>query len=139
MKIFKRLFPDKERRAFNKMHRRHRKELVKLAKKTYEYDYKWLHESVIMQLGHMYEYYQKGNNVWQTDDTRLLILEQLKQVLDWESELTGDDVVEYDFDSMETIHQDGHREKMTDLDVKESALYGKIYSHIGKNIQWWWD
>lgn len=36
MKIFKRLFPDKERRAFNKMHRRHRKELVKLAKKTME-------------------------------------------------------------------------------------------------------
>lgn len=139
MKIFKRLFPDKERRAFNKMHRRHRKELVKHAKKTYEYDYKWLHESVIMQLRHMHEYYQKGNNVWQTDETRLLILEQLKQVLDWASELDGDNVEGLDLMNKEVVYLDGHRDKIDDLDAIESELYEKIYSHIGKNIQWWWD
>ena len=56
-KLFRRLFPSKELREFRKMHRRHRKELVALAKDTYEFDWGWLHDSILMQIRHMYEYY----------------------------------------------------------------------------------
>lgn len=139
MKIFNRLFPSAERRAFNRMHRRHRRELVKLARKTYEYDYGWLHESVVLQIQHMYEYYKEGNNVWQTDATKLPILEQLKQVLDWVSEFDEDNVADLDFVHEEIVCRDGHREKMSDIEAKESELYQKIYSYIGQYIQWWWD
>ena len=62
-KLFRKFFPNKEQRAFNKMHRRHRKELVKHAKKTCEWDWGWLHDSVIMQIRHIHEYYSEGNNV----------------------------------------------------------------------------
>ena len=43
-KLFKKLFPSKEMRAYNKMHRRYRRELVKLAKTIGEWDYGWLYD-----------------------------------------------------------------------------------------------
>ena len=89
-KLFRRLFPNKEMRAYRKMHRRHRKELIKHAKETGEWDWYWLHGSILMQIRHMHEYYSAGNNVWQTDETRLPIIEQLKRVLDLDDESVAD-------------------------------------------------
>lgn len=124
-RFFRRLFPDKERRAYNRMYRRHRKELVKHAKKTGEWDWCWLHQSVIMQIRHMYEYYSEGNNVWQVDESRLQIVEQLKHVLDLDAEIdrVSNDLIE-DFKKREE---------------REQGLYEELYSSIGKNIRWWWD
>ena len=85
-KIIQKIFPSKQMREFNKMHRRHRKELIKLAKETNEYDYCWLHESVIMQIRHMYEFYT-GNDVHQSDESKSEIIQQLQHVLDLEHEL----------------------------------------------------
>lgn len=124
-RFFRRLFPDKERRAYNRMYRRHRKELVKHAKKTGEWDWCWLHESVIMQIRHMYEYYSEGNNVCQTDESRLKILEQLKHVLDLDAEI---DQVQNDLSEDFQKHEE-----------REQGLYEELYSSIGKHIRWWWD
>ena len=77
----------KEMRAYNKMYRRHRKELVKHAKQTREWDYCWLFDSTIMQIKHMYEYYTERNNVWQTDETLIPIVESLGHVLALNDEL----------------------------------------------------
>ena len=86
-KLFRKLFPSKEMRAYNKMYHRHRKELVRHAKQTREWDYGWLHESVIMQIRHMYEYYTARNNVWQSDESLDLLKASLKRILDLNEEL----------------------------------------------------
>ena len=87
MKLFKKLFPSKEKKLYYKMHGRHRKELIKLVKKDAEWDYGFLHTLVITKIRHMYEYYSLGNNVWQTDETRLPIVDELKHVLDLQKKL----------------------------------------------------
>lgn len=128
-KLFRRLFPNKERRACNKMHRRHRKELIKHAKKTSEYDWCWLHESIIMQIKHMHEYYSTGNNVWQIDESRLQIVEQLKHVLDLQAEI----------ERMEDDYPDDYKDKVLEYEKKEQDLYEELYSYIGEYLRWWWD
>lgn len=128
-KLFRKLFPNKEQRAYHKMHRRHRKELIKHAKETGEWDWGWLHDSIIMQIRHMHEYYTAGNNVWQTDETRLPIIEQLKHILDMAEEIdnfyNNNDV--RDFEGFEQF------------EAKEQALYDELYSSIGRDLRYWWD
>jgi hypothetical protein len=122
----------KAMRAYRKMHRRHRKELLKLAKETREWSWGWLDEAVRMNIKHMYEYYSEGNYVWQSDDTRIPIIEQLKHVLDLYEELDG----LWSKDAMDKIN---NSEKLKVVYAKEEALYEEIYSYIGCNLKGWWD
>lgn len=115
---------NKEMREYKKMHRRHRKELIKLAKEDREWDEGYLHELVITKIRHMHEYYEAGNNVWQTDETRLQIVESLKHILDLQ------DKIDHIWDGEETI---------TDKWVMEQKLYEEMYTYIGENLQKWWD
>ena len=126
-KLFRKLFPNKEMRAYCKMHRRHRRELIKHAKATYEWGWDWLHDSVIMQIRHMYEYYIADNNVCQTDDRRFMIIEQLKRVLDLNEAI---DQIQYD---------DHWWERAEELENREQKLYEELYSSIGRDLRWWWD
>ena len=128
MKLFKKLFPSKEKKLYLKMHRRHRKELIKLAKKDAEWDYGFLHTLIITKIRHMYEYYSLGNNVWQTDETRLPIVDELKHVLDLQKKL--DDLWKEPYVGVERYHQRLKR---------EHNLYKEIYKYIGANLQKWWD
>ena len=124
-KLFRRLFPSKEMRAYRKMHRKHRKELVKNAKETRDWDYCWLYDSTIMQIRHMYEYYTAGNNVCQSEESLNTILEQLKHVLDLN-------------DEMEHLWGGKYLDFEGRL-KREQELYEEIYSYIGSHLQWWWD
>ena len=119
------IFKSKETRKYCKMHRKHRKELIKLAKETREWDFGWLHNMVIMRIKHMYEYYSAGNLVYQSEESLNKVLESLKHTLDLQDEL---DALWDDCD-----------EKDEDLFKRESELYAEIYTYIGQNIQWWWD
>lgn len=110
--------------AYRKMHRRHRKELIQLAKEDREWDWYYLHDLVITKIKHMYEYYEKGDNVWQTDETRLQIIESLKHVLDLQ-------------DRIDKIWSG--EEAVMDKWLMEQQLYEEMYLYIGKNIQRWWD
>ena len=142
-KFWKKLFPSKEMRAYNKMYRRHRKELVKLAKSVRPFDWGWLDELVLTQIKHMHEYFSAGNNVWQTDETRLPIVEQLKHVLDLYEEI---DNLDETYPS-KCIHNDDGTVSATDesaqaylkREERRIELYEEIYSYIGKYIEWWWD
>lgn len=124
----------KSMREYRKMHRRHRKELVKLAKEVRPFDWGWLDELVHAQIKHMYEYFSAGNNVWQTDETRLPIVEQLKHVMDlyeeldniWDRDTKGED----GFDSVDKIKAQYQREE---------DLYREIYSYVGCHLKEWWD
>ena len=143
--LFRKLFPDKEVREYRKMHRRHRKELVKLAKETAEYDWCWLHQSVIMQVRHMYEYYSAGNNVWQVDESRLKVADQLQRILDMEEEINrleddhlGSELVMKDGE-IKLVCPDDYREKSDAKEKRILELYQEIYSSIGRDIHWWWD
>ena len=144
-KIFRKLFPSKEMRAYLKMYRRHRKELIKHAKETGEWDWYWLHESVIMQIRHMYEYYTEGNNIWQADEKRFMVIEQLKHILDLNAEI---DQMEFDDNGVEYVHENGvctvifpddFHERCEKHEEKEQLLYEELYSLIGKYLRWWWD
>lgn len=122
MKIFNQLYWTKEMQHYRKMRRRHKKELVKLAKETREFDWGWLHQMVVMQIKHMHEYYSAGDNVWQIDESRNKIIEQLQQTLDIQSEIEKNDE-DFSLNSLKN----------------EEELYYRFYSSIGKNILWWWD
>ena len=144
-KLFRRLFPSKERRAYNKMHRKHRKELIQHAKKTCEWDWLFLHDSIIMQIRHMHEYYTANNNVWQTDESRLPIIEQLQHILDLNAEIDrgyendcGVEFIHKD-GKLEAIFPDDYSERVTKFANKEQKLYEELYGSIGKNLRWWWD
>ena len=134
---------NKEMHAYRKMYRRHRKELVKHAKETREWDYGWLYDSTIMQIRHMYEYYSVGNNVWQCDESKNEILGQLKHVLDLNDELDHlwdnyeSNIIENDDGSI-SVTERGHK-KYAAIKDREQEIYEEIYSYIGKYIQWWWD
>lgn len=142
-KLFRKLFPSKEMRAYRKMHRRHRKELVKLAKTIREWDYGWLYDSTIMQIRHMYEYYTARNNVYQSDESLLPLIDSLKHVLDLDNELehlwddhVGGHVVNEDGSISATEES---AKSFIDRSKREQELYREIYYHIGSNILTWWD
>lgn len=142
-KLFRKLFPSKEMRAYHKMYRRHRRELVKHAKQTREWDYGWFYDSTIMQIRHMYEYYTARNNVYQSDESLLSLIDSLKYVLDL------DDKLEHLWDDHvggHIINDDGSisateesAKSFLDKSNKETELYREIFYHIGSNLQYWWD
>lgn len=141
-KLWRRLFLSKEMRAYRKMYRRHKRELVKLAKEARPFDWGWLDELVLTQVKHMYEYFSAGNNVWQTDETRLPITEQLKHVLDLYEEM--DHLYEaypssyiVNDDSSVTI-MDGCQNYIN-REKRRQELFEEIYSYVGCHIQEWWD
>lgn len=144
-KLFWKLFPSKETRAYRKMYRRHRKELIKHAKNTSEWDWGFLHDSIIMQIRHMHEYYTENNNVWTNDETRLKIIEQLQHILDLEAEIDRIDdedlgVAYHHKDGITTvIAPDDFHKKAENQMKKEQELYEELYSSIGKNLRNWWD
>ena len=145
-KLFRKLFPSKEMREYNRMYRRHRRELVKLAKETREWDYSWLYRSIIMQIKHMHEYYSNGNNVWQVDESRLEIVEQLQHILDLNDELgnrlddcCGIELVYEDDKVVGYNSPDDFLERYKENEKRIQELYEEIYSSIGKHIQCWWD
>ena len=133
----------KEMRAYRKMYRRHRRELVKLAKQDRDFDYGWLDEFVHTKIKHMYEYFSNGNNVWQSEDSLGEILEQLKHVLDLYYEM---DHLWDDYESSAIKNDDGSitatsesAKKFLYIKNREQELYEEIYSYIGRFIQYWWD
>lgn len=133
----------KKMRAYRKMYHRHRKELVKLAKQDRDFDWGWLDEFVRTKIKHMHEYFSEGNNVWQTDDTRVPIVEQLKHILDlydemdhlWDSHISGHIKNE---DGSITPTEESTKSYIKIRD-REQELFEEIYSFIGCHIQEWWD
>ena len=121
----------KEKCAYRKMRRRHKKELIKLVKADRPWDHCYLHDLVITKIKHMYEYYSSGNNVWQTDETRVPICVGLNHVLQLQNEL--DNLYSDWYDSKYSV------DEITQIWEKESELYKSIYKFIGEHMEEWWD
>lgn len=121
MRLFRRIRNqfDKSMRAYYKMRRKHRRELIKLAKENEDWDYYYLHNFIITKIKHMYEYYS-ASNVLQTDETLQPIIAQLKYVLDLQEEL---DCLVDNLDKYK----------------REKKLYKEIYVWISEHLLGWWD
>lgn len=99
-----------------KLLRKHRKELKKLAKKTFDYDWMFLDKLVELKLRHMLEYYEK-ECTWLDDISKKKIIQEINHVVDM-----------YD-----TIN-DGS------LDIVQDAeMYKQIYHYLAEHLQNWWD
>lgn len=148
MKLFRRIrnLFNKEMCAYNKMHCKHRKELIKLAKDDREWDWSYLHDLVMAKIKHMHEYYTAGNNVWQTDESLLPTIDELKHVLDLQEELDNvfKDVPKPEMtindDKSLTFTWSEEAKQLSDEAYKRhDELYEEIYTYIGKHLQGWWD
>lgn len=136
----------KEKQAYRQMQKRHTKALIKLAKEDRDFDWGYLHELVITKIRHMYEYFSNGNNVWQTDETRVPICIQLNHILQLQDEIDHlqDDmepalIEENEDGSVNVIRTKESAAKVQELWQKESELYKSIYTFIGEHIEEWWD
>ena len=146
MKLFRKLFPTKETRAYRKMHRRHRRELIKLAKEDAAWDWEFLHTLVLTKIRHMYEYYKDGNCVWQVDEERLKTVAELKHVLDLQEELDNvfndmpRPIIKVNDDRSVTFTCNEEDDKRADeMFKREDELYKEIYCYITEYLRGWWD
>ena len=138
----------KEMREYNKMHRKHCKELVRLAKNDFEWDWKYLHEIVITKIRHMYEYYYAGNNVCQSEESIGDVLETLRHVLDLQSELDSLWEEKHQAKSTRTEVAEGiYKVSTSDDEInqvkslyeREEEIYKEMYAYIGEKMLLWWD
>lgn len=130
IKLFRRLFPSKEMRAYRKMHRKHRKELIKLAKEDREWDWGYFHSIVMAKIRHMYEYYESGNNVWQSEESLNKVLSTLKEVIDLDKRWD---------DAWEECVQSDEPNRLTKYYEDQDKIAKELYGKIGENMFWWWD
>lgn len=133
---------NKERKAYRKMHAQHRKEMIELAKEDREWDYDYLHDIVMTKIRHMYEYYVAGNNVWQTEESKEPIVEQLKHVLDLETERKAlwSNYTNWDVEYCNaSVSEKDVVDKVNSFHEREEELYREIYEYIGRHLQGWWD
>lgn len=128
LKIFKRIRNqfDKEMHAYYKMRRKHRKELIKLAKEDLDVDWEYLHILAITKIKHMYEYFSAGNNVTECEYTQTIIAE-LKHVLDLQSQIEN------------VWKEEANKRGVSIIVAREQTLYKEIYNYIAEHLQGWWD
>ncbi len=73
----------KRSRTYKQMMKKYHKSITKLGKDLSKNPWEWsyLSETIIEFLRFMRDYYTAGENVWQTDDTRLPIIESLNAAI----------------------------------------------------------
>lgn len=129
MNHFKRIYnicTDKKYRTYYKLHRKHRRELIRMAKQTADFDYAYLHNLVVMKIRQMLEYYVAGNNVWQSRESHENVIETLAHALQLAEDIETV-LVNWPDDSAKTYLE------------REVELYKEFYTYIGENIMYWWD
>ena len=114
-KLWKRIFKDKEMRKYWKMHKAHRKAMIKLAKADRDWDFDFMHELVVTKIKHMYEYYSAGYNICQSEESLDRILATLGHAIELADQIDNSRI------------------------WIEEELYYKFYSYIGRKILYWWD
>lgn len=100
---------------YNKMRRKHRKELIKLAKEDQDFDYEYLHSLVVVKLKNMYEFYSQGHTEFLTESDLNQILETLEHAINIADKID-----------------------MVPEPTRIKELYQEFYEYIGQNIMLWW-
>lgn len=142
-KLLQKMLPAKDDVAAVRMQHRHRRELVKMSRQSYDFSSAYLDEFVHVKIKHMHEYFSTCNDIWQTEETRQQILEQLQHVLDLWKEIDtvwenyGNSIIRNEDNSIAKNKRNAvlYLEALT----REGELYKEIYSYIGEWIQFWED
>lgn len=145
--VFRRKIMDKERKSYKKLHREHKREIVRLAKKDADYDWSFLHNLVCRKIKNMAEFYEKGFGVAQEENSRketLASLEGAIKIIDridhcWDEyrrSVIGRVGTENLID-LELI--DEERWLATKASEEEAVLYKQLYEYIGEHLREWWD
>lgn len=100
---------------YNKIRRKHRRELVKLAKEDQDFDYEYLHDLVVVKLKHMYEFYSRGCARFSSERDLNQILETLEHAINIS-------------DKIDNVYEP----------MRIRQLYQEFYEYIGQNILLWW-
>ena len=100
---------------YNKMRRKHRKELIKLAKEDQDFDYEYLHNLVVVKLKNMYEFYSQGHAEFLAESDLNQILETLEHAINIADKID-----------------------MVPEPTRVKELYQEFYEYIGQNIMLWW-
>ena len=122
----------KELRAYKKRRKETRKKLKRMAKIYKPYDWGYLQDFVEVIINDMYDYYNEGVNVWQVDESRLTIVNQLLKALDL-IDATKED--HYGFDCSKQYTPEEYQE----MENKIHKAYEDLYTFVGKHLQEWWD
>ena len=100
---------------YNKMRRKHRKELIDLAKEDQDFDYEYLHNLVVVKLKNMYEFYSQGHAEFLAESYLNQILETLEHAINISDKID-----------------------MVPEPTRIKELYQEFYEYIGQNIMLWW-
>lgn len=119
----------KEWRAYKKKRKAARKKLKKLLKTYGPWEWGYIQDFMEIIINDMYDYYNEGVNVWQTDETRVPIINQLLKALDLIDQIDKIDNLDCPTSLEEAKRQEDNLQQ----------AYIDFYTHIGKNLRWWWD
>lgn len=136
----------KAEKLYKAMQKKHRKERVKLAKESADFDWSYLHNYVKTFVLHMYEFYDTGVMLYQAEEERqktLSSLRKAKELIDkMESVfkpyyetlelLTDEQLTEF-------ITSDKWDKVTTELAKEEEKLFVEFYRYIGEHMKEWWD
>ena len=161
--ILKALAPTrKEKRAFKKMRRKHKKELRKLIKEDVPWNWECLHELIVLKIKQTYEYFEAGNCIIQAKEGVTKVLQSINKVLNILNqmnhcddaynayneqypmpfprfELCGEDgLYKIVFDEPDEIHKERHR-IWTESKENYAKLFEKFYKELGKQMPKWFD
>lgn len=142
-KLLKKLWPPKEDIEHLRIQHRHKRELLQIARQSYDFSYAYLDEFVRVKIVHMHEYFSSCTDIWQTEESRAQIIEQLQHVLDLWGKI---DTLWENYNNSIIRNEDGSiaqnkRNAVLYLEAltREGELYKEIYSYIGEWIQFWED
>ena len=158
-KLLRRIFPDKEMRNYRSKFKKRKQKLINYIKKEYtEYN----GEAAFLDMNKMMlenylEYYATGDNVWQSDESLLPTIDQLKECLALFNKLIEDKYTDaaHEFADAHVAHvkegiyytskwdSDESYEAWQDMlyaaEEEKTADYKTAFEMIGKYCRGWWD
>lgn len=139
----------KRKRGSAKMSKDRRKERIKLAKNSVDYDWLDLHQYVCKSILHMCEYYEDGENVAQCEEERLKTLNSLLKAKEMITEFDKHNEEYYERLKDEcwvvkngkcaSAKNEEVRKTVDEHCEKEEKFYKELYSYIGEHLTEWWD
>lgn len=149
-----------KKRAYKKLMRKQKKERIKWAKEFRMWDWGFLDDLIFNLIAQMKDYYELGWNVWQIEESKQEIIDELKEALrlkDAREDAYTNYIEKYptlepikytDENGFECwkfddgLNEDQAKEKYKackEAMKAEQKAYEKAYTYIGKHLRGWWD
>lgn len=136
----------KAEKLYKAMQKKHRKERVKLAKESADFDWSYLHNYVKTFVLHMYEFYDAGLCLFQAEEERLKTLSSLQKAKELIDKMES--VFKPYYETLELLTDEQLTEFMAsdkwdkvtaELAEEKEKLFVEFYRYIGEHMKEWWD